>query len=63
MDRVSWSELIDGLIWQLQTARAALIYLARTVEIRESRLGEEADAEGKVIPVLPAYGAMTEPPD
>jgi hypothetical protein len=63
LDRVSWSELIDGLSWQLRTARAALIYLARTVEIRERRLGEEAEAEGKVIPAIPAFGAMTEPAD
>ncbi|HET7416982.1 MAG TPA: LA2681 family HEPN domain-containing protein [Solirubrobacterales bacterium] len=63
LDRVSWSELLDGLLWQLRTARAALIYLARAVEIRESRLGDEAESEGKVIPTMPAFGAMTEPAD
>jgi tetratricopeptide (TPR) repeat protein len=63
LDRVSISELLDGLIWQLRTARAALIYLARSVEIREGRIGREAEAEGKVIPTLPAFEALSEPPD
>ncbi len=63
LDRVSWSELLDSLLWLLRTARAALIYLARAVAIRESRLGDEAESEGKVIPTMPAFGAMTEPAD
>lgn len=62
LDRVSWGELIEGLTWQLRTARSALIYLARSVEIREGRIGEVAEGEGKVIPTLPTQDALTEPP-
>jgi hypothetical protein len=62
LDRISWAELIDGLTWQLRTARSALIYLARSVEIREARIGEEAEGEGKVIPILPTQDALSEPP-
>jgi tetratricopeptide (TPR) repeat protein len=63
LDRVSISELLDGLTWQLRTARAALIYLARSVEIREGRIGKEAEADGEVVPALPALEALSEPPD
>lgn len=62
LDRISWAELMEGLTWQLRTARSALIYLARSVEIREGRVGEEAEGEGKVIPTLPTQDALSEPP-
>lgn len=62
LDRVSWAELSEGLTWQLRTARSALIYLARSLEIREGRLSAKAEAEGKVIPTLPTFDAVSEPP-
>jgi tetratricopeptide (TPR) repeat protein len=63
LDRVTWSELVDGLVWQLQTARAALIYLARLVEIREGRMIRDATERGGVVPPLPVMRAETEHQD
>jgi hypothetical protein len=62
LDRISWSELVEGLTWQLRTARSALIYLVRSIEIGEDRLGKEAESEGTEIPILPTQNAVSEPP-
>jgi len=35
-ERVDWSELLEGSVQQLRIARAALVYLARMIDSRES---------------------------
>ena len=66
LDRVEWSELIDGALQLLTTARSAVIYLARTIDLAEQKADEarraKAEDEGKplLIPPLPSFRAVTE---
>lgn len=60
LDRVEWPEPKDDLIAQLKIGRAAITYLARTIDIREARRKWELEAGGKPIPTLPASNAHTE---
>ncbi len=66
LDRVQWSELIDGALQLLTTARSAVIYLARTIDLAEQKADEarrvKAEDEGKplLIPPLPTSRAVTE---
>lgn len=60
LDRVDWEELVDGLVWQLQLSRAALVYLARLVEIREASLDREISGGDGVVAPIPISQAPTE---
>jgi len=66
LDRVEWSELIDGALQLLTTARSAVICLARTIDLAESKADEarraKADDAGEplLIPPLPTFRAVTE---
>lgn len=62
LDRVDWKEMIDGLTWQLQLARAALVYLARIVEIREGRFDQELGGDEGIVAPIPIAQAPTERP-
>lgn len=62
LDRVDWEELVDGLVWQLQLSRAALVYLARLVEIREASLDREMSSGDGVVVPIPVSQAPTEQP-
>jgi hypothetical protein len=48
-----WPELVTETIAQLHVARAALIYLARMIDIREHARGKEPGAQGRTIPGIP----------
>jgi tetratricopeptide (TPR) repeat protein len=63
LDRVDWEELIDGLVWQLQLSRAALVYLARLVEIREASLDRELPSGDGILAPIPITQARTEHPE
>lgn len=62
LDRVDWEEMIDGLTWQLQLARAALVYLARVVEIREGRFNQEFGGDEGIVAPISIAQAPTERP-
>ncbi|HEY7951228.1 MAG TPA: LA2681 family HEPN domain-containing protein [Solirubrobacterales bacterium] len=49
LTRIDWSELVEGAIQQILIVRAALVYLARAIEIHE----EERDSENAM--PLPSY--------
>jgi tetratricopeptide (TPR) repeat protein len=54
LERIRWGDLKARTIEQLRVARAALVYLARLIDIHEKRNGEaEESSEGKVRPTLP----------
>jgi len=63
LERVEWDQLTEWLQIQLRAARAALIYLARTVDIHESRAGLEALGPDKQPPSLRIQRASTEDPE
>jgi tetratricopeptide (TPR) repeat protein len=63
LDRVDWEDLIDGLVWQLQLSRAALVYLARLVEIREASLDRELTSGDGILAPIPITQARTEHPE
>jgi tetratricopeptide (TPR) repeat protein len=66
LDRVEWSDLIDGALQLLTTARSAVIYLTRTIDLAEQKADEarraKAEEDGKplLIPPLPTFRAATE---
>lgn len=47
MERVEWSRLLEAALRQLAITRAALLYLARAIAVRE----ENRQPEGKVMPL------------
>lgn len=51
LERVEWDDIVDGTIRQLHTARAALVYLARTIDISERRAARELE-ESSTKPLL-----------
>jgi HEPN superfamily protein len=61
VERVDWHELVDGATSLLRTARAGLIYLARTIDIAE--FGKGRGEDGRPLPVLPLPPAPTEHPE
>lgn len=69
LEYVDWDDLVSGAITLLRTARSALIYLARTIDIEEHRRKkqreEAAAATGKpaITPPLPLPRSMTEHPE
>jgi tetratricopeptide (TPR) repeat protein len=66
LDRVEWPDLLDGALRQLKTARSAVIYLARTIDIAESKANDRRrkqaaeDATPVVVPPLPVFRAVSE---
>lgn len=69
LEHVDWDDLVMGAITLLSTARSALIYLARTIDIEERRLATRrkgaATASGKpsLTPPLPLPRSMPEHPE
>jgi hypothetical protein len=63
LDRVDWNELVEGLTWQLQLSRAALVYLARVVEIREGRREEVLRSGEGIVAPMSISQASTEQPE
>jgi tetratricopeptide (TPR) repeat protein len=63
LEQVSWSDLIDGTLSQLATARSALIYLAWMIDISERSSERSKPKPGGVIPPLPIFPAETEHPE
>jgi len=48
LDRVVWDDLIEASIEQLAITRAAIIYLARTIDINEALIAHSDEREGRV---------------
>ncbi len=69
LDHVDWDDLVSGTVTLLATARSALIYLARTIDIEEHRRTkqreEAAAATGKpsLVPPLPLPRSTPEHPE
>jgi tetratricopeptide (TPR) repeat protein len=69
LEHVDWDDLVSGAITLLRTARSALIYLARMIDIEEHRRRrqreEAASASGKpaITPPLPLPRSMPEHPE
>lgn len=69
LEHVDWDDLVSGAITLLGTARSALIYLARTIDIEEQRRRkqreEAAAATGKpaITPPLPLPRSVPEHPE
>jgi LA2681-like HEPN len=66
LERVEWRDLIDDVLHQLSTARAALVYLARMIDIAEGAAARKDAARDKAegwTPTLPIFPAVTEHPD
>lgn len=73
LEHVDWDDLVTGAVTLLGTARSALIYLARMIDIEEHRAGlkrevkreEEAEASGKamLIPPIPLSRSTPEHPE
>jgi hypothetical protein len=69
LDRVDWHELTEGAMRLLSTARAAIIYLARTIDIAEQAVAEHRDEEAAgtggtgFLASMPLFRAPTEHPD
>jgi tetratricopeptide (TPR) repeat protein len=57
LERVEWRDLITGTVHQLGIARAALVYLARTIDIRETSAAQELHTEAGARPELPLHDA------
>jgi hypothetical protein len=55
LEGISWDELIDGTLAQMRTARAALVYLARTVDTREAARHETLKQGDGVVPTMPLW--------
>lgn len=47
LDRVVWGDLIEASIEQLAITRAAIIYLARTIDINEALIAHSDEREGR----------------
>jgi tetratricopeptide (TPR) repeat protein len=69
LEHVDWDDLVGGAITLLGTARSALIYLARTIDIEEQRRAKQredaASASGKpaLTPPLPLPRSTPEHPE
>jgi hypothetical protein len=69
LEHVDWDELVTGTVTLLSTARSALIYLARMIDIEEHRAArkreEDAAELGKPIltPPLPLLRSLPEHPE
>lgn len=69
LDHVDWDDLVSGTITLLVTARSALIYVARTIDIEERRRAKQrenaAAASGKpsLVPPLPLPRSAPEHPE
>jgi tetratricopeptide (TPR) repeat protein len=69
LDHVDWDDLVVGTVTLLSTARSALIYLARTIDIEERRCAKQreetaaASGEQSVVPPLPLPRSMPEHPE
>jgi tetratricopeptide (TPR) repeat protein len=59
-ERVSWDELSAGIVSQLRTARAAMIYLARTIDIEEEHRHRLLADKPGVVPQLPMWAVVDE---
>jgi tetratricopeptide (TPR) repeat protein len=60
VERIEWDELVHGIISQLQTARAALIYLAQAIDYEEAQRHACMAAKPGVIPTMPMWPVHTE---
>lgn len=69
LDHVEWDDLVAGTVTLLATARSALIYLARMIDIEEhrrtKRREDAAAAVGRksVAPPLPLPRSVAEHPE
>jgi hypothetical protein len=60
VERIEWDALVHGIISQLQTARAALIYLAQAMDYEEAQRHAGMAAKPGVIPTMAMWPVHTE---
>jgi tetratricopeptide (TPR) repeat protein len=60
VERIEWGELVNGIISQLQTARAALIYLAQAMDYEEAQRHADMATKPGIIPTMPMWPVHTE---
>jgi hypothetical protein len=65
LERVTWRDLVDGALEQMAMARAALIYLARLIDLaeHEARQLREVSKQPGVVPSMPLFRAEPTPRD